>query len=104
MLVAIFAFALAGADPQPVRLCSAMKIDVDGVVFQAASGGSDVVIVASLKSGTCTIVPTITPGDYTLRFIEHGPNGEAAMCTRSVTVKPGDTVWISPDDGAQCVL
>ena len=110
MLAAILALALYGGDPAatassvPVRVCNAMQIDIDGVLFDAVRGASSAVVVALLKPGACTDVATIVPGDYTLRFIEHGPNGETAMCARPITVKPGDTVRISPDDGAQCVL
>ncbi len=107
MLVAILALMLSGGDgasPGPVRVCNAMQVALDGVRFEAAPGGANVTVDASLKPDACVDAPSMAPGDYTLRFIEHGPNGETAMCARRVTVKAGDTVRISPDDGALCVL
>jgi hypothetical protein len=109
MLVAILASTLYGGDDGAstpagsVRVCNAMPISLDGVLFETSTGGGGAAVDATLKPGACTDAPSMAPGEYTLRFIEHGPKGEAAMCARRVTVKPGDIVRISPDDGAQCV-
>ncbi|HEY3812181.1 MAG TPA: hypothetical protein VGL66_03065 [Caulobacteraceae bacterium] len=104
MLVAIFALAIAGDAPSSVRVCSDMKVDVEGVMFEPTNGGANVVVDATLKPGACADVPQIAPGDYSLHFIDVAPGGQSAMCVRRVTVKAGDTVRINPDDGASCIL
>jgi hypothetical protein len=109
MIAVVAAWALLG-DPAgagataPVRVCSDMKIDVEGVMFEGSNGGASVVVNTTLKPGACADAPSVAPGDYALHFIERGPQGQSAMCVRRLTVRPGDTVRISVDDGAQCVL
>ena len=105
LVAAIFvALAIDPMTPATPQICNGMQVEVDGVQFEAATGGASVAVSTTLKPGACVDVPQVAPGDYTLHFTERGPNGEAAMCARRVAVKPGDTIRISPDDGSSCVM
>jgi hypothetical protein len=103
LLFALVAGDPAGGAPEPVRVCNDMKIEVANVVLDDDDARVHIGDAPPLKPGACAAFsPAVAAGYYSLRFVEHGPKGEVAMCGRTLAVKPGDVIRISPDDGSIC--
>ena len=115
MLLPFMLMALGADEPRSadasVTLCNDMKIKLEevqlstsgeGIAWHSRKPGDRGFEVGPLLQGACER-GSLPFGDYVLSFIEIGDHGEAAMCAKRVTVKPGDTIRIGPDDGAQCI-
>src|SRR5580700_5919038 len=102
-LASVFIVLLAALDAPaqpPAKVCNGLAIDVTSVSFDNAKGAGGPPVL--LHPGQCSVFRGLPAGVYTLRFIERSGE-QAALCVREVSLKPGDQIRISTDDGAKCM-
>ena len=78
-------------------MCNGLAVDVASVSFDNTKGAGGQ--PALLHPGQCAVFRGLPADAYTLRFIERSGD-QTALCVREVSLKPGDQVRITPDDGA----
>jgi hypothetical protein len=102
-MILLLAWAAADGPPAqpPASICNEMTIELADVSIDNA--GATVAVAAQLHSGDCAILPNLPAGAYAIHFTERGRQ-QSALCVQGVSLRPGKTIKIAPDDDARCVF
>jgi hypothetical protein len=85
----------------PLTVCNNMPVELSSITL--ANDSTRFAVPSVLKPGDCAPLDGITTGSYRLQFNE-SDQVHAALCQNQVTIKLGDRLVISPDDGAKCLM
>jgi hypothetical protein len=102
-MVLLLAWAAADGPPArpPASICNEMTIELADVSIDNA--GATAAVAPQLHPGECAILPNLPAGAYAIHFTERGKQ-QSALCVQGVSLRPGASIRIAPDDQARCVF